>query len=473
MDILRLPVVGTLLRRRRLRLSLQLGLLAIAVAIVLHGLLGPQIAPRNLATVLTSIHWRGLLLVAILLAGNLFCMACPMVLARDAGRRLIRPRLAWPRRLRRKWLGLGLLVVVLFSYELLGLWERPRATALLVLGYFALALAVDLRFQGAAFCKYVCPIGQFNFVASTMAPAEVQVRRADTCRACRTSDCVKGRRSAVEPARIERRGCELGLFLPAKVGNLDCTFCLDCVQACPHDNVAIATRVPGLELLETRRRSAIGRLTRRYDLAVLAVVFMFASLLTAFAMTGPARTARLRLGGFVSLESEGIGLALLFVAGLALLPGALLGGAAALARASVQSRAPLVPSAAPYVLALVPLGFGIWLGHYGFHLLTGLLTIVPVSQSAAIDFLGQPVLGEPAWSLAGLYPGSVFPVQLGFVLLGALGSLGLVCATSQREYPERAAAASAPWVTVVVLLTAAAVWIFQQPMDMRGVGSSG
>ena len=46
----------------------------------------------------------------------------------------------------------------------------------------------------------------------------------------------------------------LGLFLPAKVGNLDCTLCLDCVQACPHDNVALASRLPGLELADARRR---------------------------------------------------------------------------------------------------------------------------------------------------------------------------------------------------------------------------
>ena len=40
-------------------------------------------------------------------------------------------------------------------------------------------------------------------------------------------------------AMIAQRGCELYLFQPKKAGNLDCTFCLDCVKACPHDNVAL------------------------------------------------------------------------------------------------------------------------------------------------------------------------------------------------------------------------------------------
>ena len=35
-----------------------------------------------------------------------------------------------------------------------------------------------------------------------------------------------------------------------------------------------------------------------------------------------------------------------------------------------------------YSYGLVPLGFGMWLAHYGFHFLTGLYTIVPVTQSA-------------------------------------------------------------------------------------------
>src|SRR5687768_14537969 len=267
MDVLRLPVVGALLRWRHLRLTFQLALLAIACAVVLHGLLGPQIAPRNLSTVLTAIHWRGFLVIAILAVGNLFCAACPMVLARDAGRRLVAPRFSWPRGLRRKWIALGLLILALFSYELFDLWELPGATAWVVLGYFGLALAIDLSFKGASFCKYVCPVGQFNFVASTMAPLELRVRDTGTCRGCRTSDCIKGQRAVAAPLQVVRRGCELGLFLPSKVGNLDCTLCLDCVRACPHDNIALATRVPGVELLESRRRSGVGRLSERSDLA--------------------------------------------------------------------------------------------------------------------------------------------------------------------------------------------------------------
>ena len=158
----------------------------------LHGLFGPQIAPSNLATVLTWVHYRGLLIVALLAAGNLFCTGCPFVLVRDAGRRVRPPSLRWPRRLRTKWIGIVLFVAVLFAYELFDLWALPRATAYLVLAYFAAALPVDLVFAGATFCKYLCPIGQFNFVASTVSPLELRIRQPETCRTCRTVDCIKG-----------------------------------------------------------------------------------------------------------------------------------------------------------------------------------------------------------------------------------------------------------------------------------------
>ena len=473
MDVLRLPLLGPFLRWRRARLSLQLVLLVIAAAVVAHGLTGPQIAPRNLATVLTSIHWRGLLIVGLLAAGNLFCTACPMMLVRDTGRRFYHRALRWPRRLRGKWLGIVLLALVLFVYELFDLWSLPRATAWFVIGYFALALAVDLVFAGASFCKYLCPIGQFNFIASSMSPTELQVRDLSTCRTCHTADCIKGRHSLLEPRRVERRGCELSLFLPMKVGNLDCTMCLDCVQACPHDNIALTTRVPGAEWLDPRRRSGIGRLMQRRDIAALAVVFTFAALLNAFAMTAPSSLVERRLAAIVGVQSEAPALLLLFVIGLVVVPLALVGGAGWTMRSFSASATPLRDTITRYAFPLVPIGVGVWLAHYGFHLLTGLATVVPVMQSAAIDLSGHALFGEPAWGWVGMQPGSVFPLQLGVVLLGAAGSAGLVHATSLRDHPAAAGRASVPWLVLVALLTTTAIWILSQPMEMRAVGVFG
>ena len=465
-------MLGGVARWRHTRRLAQGVLLAVAAGLVVHGLFGPPIAPRNAATVFTWVHYRGLLVISILAIGNLFCTACPMILVRDAGRRVAHPAFRWPRRLRGKWLALALFAAVLFAYELFDLWELPRATAWLVLGYFGTALVVDVLFAGASFCKYVCPVGQFNFAASLMSPTELQVRDIRTCRSCRTSDCIKGRSPGVEGGRL--RGCELGLFLPMKVGNLDCTLCLDCVRACPHDNIGLMTRVPGAELLDARRRSGIGRLTQRPDLAALAVLFTFSALLNAFAMTASAGQAGRGIAMAMSAGSEAPVLASVFLAGLVVLPVILIVAASATTRLLVgREGLPLRTTAIRYAYTLVPLGFGMWLAHYGFHFLTGVLTAVPVVQSAAIDFAGGPVLGEPLWRWAGMRPGAVFPIQLGFVVIGAAGSMSLACATSARDYSERAWLASAPWLALMAALAAAAIWILAQPMDMRGMRAIG
>ena len=473
-DVLRWPLVGPFLRWRHARASLQFVLLLVAVVLILHGLFGPQVAPANLATVLSWVQYRGWLILALLVAGNFFCTACPFVLVRDQGRRLTAPSRKWPRWLRVKWIGIALFIGVLFAYELFDLWALPRATAWLVLGYFAAALAIDLRFTGATFCKYLCPIGQFSFVASTMSPLELQVRQPETCRTCRTVDCIKGRRDEAVPSRVLRRGCELALFLPSKVGNLDCTFCMDCVQACPHDNIAVATRVPGLELVDPRRRSGIGWLPRRRDVAALVVVFVFGGVINALGMTAPARAMEQGLVNLLGAQSQGPALAALFAIVLIAIPILMLGIAgmltASLTRRGLSSSLDVVTR---YSYALVPLGFGVWLAHYGFHLLTGVLTLMPVTQSAVLDLIGWPALGTPLWQLTGMRPGLVFPIEVGVIVMGAGGSLVLAYLISERDYLERRVIATIPWAVVTIAITVAALWITSQPMDMRAVAFPG
>jgi polyferredoxin len=474
----------TSIRGRR---TLQTLTLAIAALVVAAGLLGPPSAPRNLATVLTWIHFRGLLIVALLAVANLFCAVCPMMLVRDLGRRIVSPTRRWPVALRNKWMALALLGGGLFVYEYVDLWSLPRATALIVLGYFGLALLVDLTFSGASFCKFVCPIGQFNFISSTLSPFEVQVRDRGTCDRCRTADCLNGRSSpaantsplplyasAVTPGTTtaipstKRRGCELGLFLPAKVGNLDCTFCLDCVRACPSDNIGLVARAPAAELSAGERRSGIGRLIARRDIATLIVVFTFGAMMNAFAMTGTAAHMQHVLMHGTYHLGETWTLAALFTAGLIVAPGILLAISASATRFLASDRRAIADIATRYAYALVPLGAGIWLAHFGFHALTGALTIVPVAQATAIDLFGRAWLGAPRWSWTGIRPGLLFPAELGCIVIGAFGSFAVAHAIANHD--ERPAVRSSlSWHGLILLIAVAATWTLLQPMAMRGM----
>ncbi|MCA9871056.1 MAG: hypothetical protein KC487_11865, partial [Anaerolineae bacterium] len=87
-DLLRVPGLGRLLRWRWGRLVFQLSLAVVAAVMIYDGLTGPKLAPQNLATVAAWVHYRGLVVLALLLAGNLFCMSCPFTLPRTLARRL-------------------------------------------------------------------------------------------------------------------------------------------------------------------------------------------------------------------------------------------------------------------------------------------------------------------------------------------------------------------------------------------------
>jgi hypothetical protein len=264
------------------------------------------------------------------------------------------------------------------------------------------------------------------------------------------------------------------LFLPLKVGNIDCTFCLDCVQACPHDNIALTSRLPGTELVGTRRRSGVGWLSRRPDIAGLAVLFAFGGMLNAFAMVAPVYRLETWMAHALGVSSEAPVLALLFVMSLGVAPLVLVGGAAALTRLIARdTTGSLRETAAKYAYALVPFGVGMWTAHYSFHLLTALLTVIPITQNIINGLAGWAVLGEPFWRWTGMRPGSVFPIQIGCILLGAMGSLALAYRISDREYAESPGPPTAPWVCLTVALASVAFWILSQPMEMRAGGFLG
>jgi ferredoxin len=483
-DLLRVPVLGGFLRWRHSRTLLQIPLFLVAVVMILHGILGPTLAPKNLATVLTWVHFRGALVLVLLCAGNFFCLACPFMLVRNAARRLFRPRFNWPRALRNKWISVALFIAILFTYELFSLWSSPWWTASLVIAYFVAVLLIDGLFKHASFCKFVCPIGQFNFIASTLSPLEVQVRDQGVCNRCATKDCIRGRREVgIERAAAEassraagnthglvilQRGCELALFQPRKVGNMDCTFCLDCVHACPHDNVGVMSRLPAAELMIDPIRSGIGYFSRRKDIAALAVVFSFGALLNAFGMVSPVYALEAWMGKLLSVSHEAPVLGIIFVVFLVVEPAILLGAAAWLTRALGGSQLALIPLAVRYSYAVVPLGFGMWLAHYGFHFFTGILTIIPVTQAALAD-LGINIFGGPLWTWTGLPMRFVQPMGLGFLLLGFAGSLLVVHYLAEEDCPLQPMRAFIPWAAACLLIGLASVWLMFQPMEMRAM----
>src|ERR1700752_130303 len=465
LDLLSLPLVGRLLRWPYLRRAAQLMTFLLALMVVIDGLLGPQMAPMNLAGVLPWTHWRGLTVLALLVAGNVFCFACPFNFARELGRRILPARWSWPRRLRSKWIAIALLLIFFWAYEAFSLWESPSYTAILVIGYFAAAIIVDGLFKGASFCKYVCPIGQYQFVQSLISPVEVSVRNLAVCGTCQTHDCLRGNET--------QRGCELQLFQPRKTSNMDCTFCLDCVHACPHENVSLLAGLPGSQLVKIQRSKKLGvGFFRRFDIAILIFMLVFAAFINAGGMLLPVQAWEKSLQASLGIGSIQPVLAVSYLLSIIVVPALLIACCVWFSKMLGRIRLGWRETVSRFAPAFVPVGFSMWLIHFSYHLFSSGQTALPVIQRAAIE-VGITILGTPNWLLSSRMPSLDWLPWFELLLL----DLGLLLtlyiswriALKFRLTFVQTLRLNAPWAALAVALYSIGVWIIFQPMQMRGM----
>lgn len=469
-DLMQFPAVGALLRSRHGRIALQSVSSLTMTLVIVDGLRGIPLSSMNLAGVAVWNIIRPVSLLLIVIVGNLFCMACPFTLPRELARLLGIARLRWPRSLSSKWPAIALMSIFFWAYEQFALWDSPYATALLLLAYIMGALLVDSLFGGASFCKFICPIGQFNFAASLVAPLGVSARSQSVCTQCESHDCIRGNQS--------QRGCELQLYLPQKVGNMDCTMCMDCVKACPHNNVGITAILPIGDLTRSRSSS-------RLDIAVLLYFVSFASLMNAAYMIAPIANRLDDLGqrhpflasnlGSFGLEAASFGSFLLtwlvFAWTLKRLS----------ARESVRHYF------VSFAFAALPLGLAIWVAHLGFHLATSVSSVAPMLQNAYAHLepmlsRKNPIVGRIA-KLSPvcrpleiqLIPGSkgfdLFSLQLWALDFGVCLSLYSGWKTIGRIACSRRSKAviTSLWIVAAGALYAIGIWLFTQPMQMRGM----
>lgn len=487
-DVLSTPLIGRLLKWRYGRLVLQLPFLLAAVILVYDGFTGSDRAAENLATVVPWVHYRGIVVLALLMAGNLFCMGCPFTIPRTLAKRLSISGRRFPQMLRNKWLAIFSLFGLFFLYEWLDLWSSPALTAWLIVAYFAASFVMEAVFTESAFCKYVCPLGTFNFVYSTASPTQITSKNLDVCSRCVGKECVNGSYSPMSVIRLDEikggdaqivhdktgtLGCGLELFVPQIKTNLDCTMCLDCVRACPHDNVALMVRTPGRELLQPEAWP------KRWDVSLLVVALAFLGIVNAFGMIGPVADLLRALSDSLGLVAAGwsndaieaLTLLLLFIVGGLFLPFALVIVAATISRNLTRSgkKYDLRHTVAAFAPSFVPLGFGVWIGHYGFHFLTGALSIIPALQTFLIDHRIYLLGSEPNWNLIGLEDFGLIGLIQVAALVGGFGwSLIVAQRTSMRLYRRDAPFGLMPWALILLCMMLATIWVFSNPMEMRG-----
>ncbi len=465
-DLARLPLLGALLRWRHARLVLQVPLLLVAALVLFDGFTGPQRTSANFATTLVWVYYRGLLLLALLVVGNLFCMGCPFTGVRALARRLLRPTHRWPRALRNKWLPIAGMLLILWAYEALHLSSSPLLTAWLVLAYFVGALVIDGVFEKASFCRYVCPLGLFNWMYATVSPAKISTADPAVCRTCAGKWCVNGRPPALA-------GCEHGLFVPMMATSMDCTLCLNCLHACPNDNVALVLRAPAVRLIPRIDDGPAARgggdaapvrwpFPARLDLAVLFIVGLGASLVSPLATTGPGSAWIDALTG-ATVHSRPAVVAFAFAVAMIAVPLLLGWGVAAWSRRWSRARESVQTVFTRTAPAYVPLALGTWGAHAAAQFLSRALTVVPLAQRLASS-LAPAGLPAPHGRWGPLLPTPVlYPIEAALVAAGLVAALVVAYrqARAASPDPDNALRAFAPQALALTLLAAAALWILR------------
>jgi hypothetical protein len=215
---------------------------------------------------------------------------------------------------------------------------------------------------------------------------------------------------------------------------------MDCVKACPHDNIGLFAVVPVRDLLRDPVRSSIGRFSSRIDIAALVLVVVLGAFASAGLMVAPPVYVALSLCVAV--------VAAVF---------------AGLWKREIFCR---------FSQALLPLGLAMWTAHLLFHLVTGWGTLGPALHQAAADF-GWHFLPPAHWAMQPplLPANSILSVQLLVLDAGLLLTLYLGWRLAQQwaSRAGRALLLLLPWALTVAAGYAVAIWIVLQPMQMRGV----
>jgi hypothetical protein len=228
---------------------------------------------------------------------------------------------------------------------------------------------------------------------------------------------------------------------------------------------------PGLDVVHDPKRSSIGRLVRRPDIAALALVFVFAAFANAALMVSPISNWRDQIATRLNLASILPVTTVLFFFILTLIPLLLVCGSVAAGRSVAGIKVSTPELIRHFSFALVPLAVGMWAAHFSFHFLTGWKSVWPVFQRVLGDW-GIAVAGQHPLFLYGLqFRVDLVQIQTLLLDIGLLATLYLGWRVARLYAPKLRLAfrVVTPWSTVAVSLYFFGVWTCLQPMQMRGL----
>jgi YHS domain-containing protein len=470
-DLMRFGPVSALLRSRPFRFVVQLVLVTFFLMIIAAGLFGDQNPGLNIAPILTWTVWWGGLVVLIMFAGKAWCYMCPWDAIAGWMERLsfwkkknegVGLNLRWPRVVRNISIATVLFVGLTWVELGFGVTMRPAATAYIAIAMLLMAIVSAFLFDRKSFCRYGCLVGRISGLYALFSGIEVRRRDRTTCRSCHTNECYLGSATAYGCPTFEHPG--------TMKANTYCIQCGECLQTCPHDNLAVNLRPWGEDLrIDGKPRGdeaylalLMLALTGFHGLTMTPVWQSMTASLETLLPTG--RIASFSLGMLTLMTFP-----VLIYTALVWVSYAITTGRARAMSAGTEGR-PLIYSDyfVRYAYCVLPIALFYHLAHNLEHLLMeGQKVIALLSDPFG---WGWNLFGTARWIIPPLVSLDVLWVlQVIFVAIGHVYSLWVANKISRRIFPDRAAAARGQWPMLIgmIAFSVFSLWLLKQPMEMR------
>ena len=437
-ELTRSPFIKSALKSRYPQLAVFIVMLVGYIFAILAGLIGTPVGSHNFSIVFVWIAWWAILiLVAVPFFGRGWCAVCPIPLPGEwlqrgavlspPDRRPKRLNLRVPKMFRNIWLqNISFLLLALFSSVLL---TTPNITGIVLAAMLFAAAGISTIFERRAFCRYLCPVGGFIGLYSQTAPIELRIKDKQVCVTCEGKPCYNGSQVGY--------GCPWDAFPGGLTKNTYCGLCMECVRACPHDNIAVNLRPFSADLAKP---------STRMDEAFKAFIMLGSAMIYAGVLLGPwgaFKDAAYNVGSSAWFVYAVAFLAFIFV----ILPGVFTLGL--LNRKSVFS---LKKRFASLATALIPLGLMFWVAFSLSFVLTNASYIL-VALSDPLGF-GWNLFGTARIAWQPMLTSILAPAQT----LALVGGLIWSVRTAQNAENE-VKASSIPVIVYCFVVSSIMLWL--------------
>lgn len=442
-EFTRNPLIKPALKSRYPQMIIFILMLVGYIFAILAGFVGTSVGSRNFNIVFVWIAWWAILiLVLVPFFGRGWCAVCPIPLLGEwlqRGAILVPPdksprwlNLRVPKMFRNIWLqNISFLLLVLFSSVLL---TTPKITAIVLAAMLFMAIGLSIVFERRAFCRYLCPVSGFIGLYSQIAPIELRIKDKQTCVTCKGKPCYNGNTNAY--------GCPWDVFPGGLTKNTYCGLCMECLRACPSDNIALNLRPFAADLAKP---------SARLDEAFKAFIMLGSAMIYAAVLLGPwgiFKDTAYNIGSGSWFVYAAVFLVILF----GILPGLFMLAIFLSPRPSPSKRKIDVRAFAAFSTAFIPLGLMFWIAFSLSFVLTN-ATYILASLSDPLG-LGWDLFGTANTAWHPLLTAFLAPAQT----LALVGGLIWSAQTAQKA-ANGTRISSVPIFIYSFLLTLVMLWL--------------